>query len=147
MSKSTVQSLSTRVKARLKAGEDANIDEFFQRQLDALNRSIQTVEHNMSVAKMEYEHRVVSIKDQISDAKKAVENSYMNVSPEALVTNASQDAFAKSYWDGVYKAELTLSGSTQALEDLQQNHHNQLKELEDQKYKLQARIDKIIGKN
>lgn len=143
--KKTPKTLGEIIKSKLKLGDDGKVMSFFDRQASKLERSIAANERLIENAKFNFEQRKAELKDQIEDAKAAVQAAFENISVEDISTNAKQDAFADTYWRGVESAEDHLADLEETLEREHGLLDEKIEKYNEQNDLIQHRLNVING--
>ncbi len=92
-----------------------------------------------------YQAAVDTLNEKLEDAKEAVENAYDAVTLENLATNDSMTNFSERYWAKITRAEELVVAIEDELKRLTERHEKDLKEIQDQIAKREARIAKLKG--
>lgn len=133
------------IMSALKLGEEGKIGSFFNKLENEFEREIKSINHNIKGEELEHDHAVESLKAKIEDAKKAIEDAWMNITAEQVATNALQDGFKETYLYNVSLAEHRLGELEKQLKRTNESHESSIKDLTDQIEKYDARLKKIRG--
>ena len=139
------QGIVASIMAALKLGEEGKIGSFFNKLENEFEREIKSIKHNIKGEELEHDHAVESMKAKIEDAKKAIEDAWMNITAEQVATNAMQDSFKDSYLSNVTLKEVELKRLEDQLERINKSHDESLEDLNGQIDKYEARLKKIRG--
>ena len=133
------------IMSALKLGEEGKIGSFFNKLENEFEREIKSINHNIKGEELEHDHAVESLKAKIEDAKKAIEDAWMNITAEQVATNALQDDFKASYLYKVAQAESHLEHLEGQLKRVDSAHDTLIKDLNEQIERYEARLKKIRG--
>jgi len=133
------------IMSALKLGEEGKIGSFFNKLENEFEREIKSINHNIKGEELEHDHAVESLKAKIEDAKKAIEDAWMNITAEQVATNALQDDFKSSYLYKVAQAESHLDHLEGQLKRVDSVHETLIKDLNEQIERYEARLKKIRG--
>ena len=139
------QGIVASIMSALKLGEEGKIGSFFNKLENEFEREIKSINHNIKGEELEHDHAVESLKAKIEDAKKAIEDAWMNITAEQVATNALQDGFKETYLYNVTLAEYRLGELEKQLKRTNESHESSIKDLNEQIEKYQARLKKIRG--
>lgn len=142
---STPAGIVAKIMAALKLGEEGKIGSFFNKLESDFSREIKAIKHNISGAEFEHEQNIERLTQQLEDAQQAVEDAWMNVTADKVNTNAAQDSFKGDYLYNITLAEDRVEDIKRAIKRNQDAHENQLKDLNDQIAKYEARLARIRG--
>jgi vacuolar-type H+-ATPase subunit I/STV1 len=135
--------LTQKVMAFFKITEDAKVDSFFIGLEKEWNREIKTRQHNIQTVEFEYEEKLSKLQDQLVDAEQALEDAWVNVNPDKLVTKSAEKDYAVQYVAHIENAEAEVMNLNNSIEYLQQNHAEILHLFNDEILTLQARLAKL----
>jgi hypothetical protein len=135
--------LTQKVMAFFKITEDAKVDSFFIGLEKEWNRDIKTREHNIKTVEFEYEEKLSKLQDQLVDAEQALEDAWVNVNPEKLVTKSAEKDYATQYVAHIENAETEVINIKNAIEYLEKNHAENLQVVKDEISTLQGRLAKL----
>jgi hypothetical protein len=135
--------LTQKVMAFFKITEDAKVDSFFIGLEKEWNRDIKTREHNIKTVEFEYEEKLSKLQDQLVDAEQALEDAWVNVNPEKLVTKSAEKDYAVQYVAHIENAETEVINIKNAIEYLEKNHAENLQVVKDEISTLQGRLAKL----
>ena len=133
------------IMAALKLGEEGKIGSFFNKLENEFEREIKSIQHNIKGEELEHDHAVESLKAKIEDAKKAIEDAWMNITAEQVATNAMQESFKGSYLSNVTMKEMELVRLEEQLKKINTSYEASIKDLNEQIEKYEARLNKIRG--
>ena len=133
------------IMAALKLGEEGKIGSFFNKLENEFEREIKSIQHNIKGEELEHDHAVESLKAKIEDAKKAIEDAWMNITAEQVATNAMQESFKQDYLTNVTMKELELVRLEEQLKKINSSYEESIKDLNEQIEKYEARLNKIRG--
>lgn len=133
------------IMAALKLGEEGKIGSFFNKLENEFEREIKSIQHNIKGEELEHDHAVESLKAKIEDAKKAIEDAWMNITAEQVATNAMQESFKSDYLSNVTMKEIELERLEDQLKKINSSYEASIKDLNDQIEKYEARLTKIRG--
>jgi len=136
-------SLTQKVMAFFKITEDAKVDSFFIGLEKEWNREIKTREHNIKTVEFEYEEQLSKLQDQLVDAEQALEDAWINVNPEKLVTKSAEKDYAVQYVAHIENAEQEVVNIKNAIEYLENNHAENIQVVKDEISTLQDRLAKL----
>lgn len=129
----------------LKLGEEGKIGSFFNKLESEFEREIKSINHNIKGEELEHDHAVESLLAKIEDAKKAIEDAWMNITAEQVATNSLQDSFKTRYLSDIVSKEESLSCLESQLVETNKDYDETLKDLSEQISKYTIRLDKIRG--
>jgi hypothetical protein len=135
--------LTQKVMAFFKITEDAKVDSFFIGLEKEWQREIKTREHNIKTVEFEYEENLSKLQDQLVDAEQALEDAWVNVNPEKLITKAAEKDYAVQYVAHIENAELAVVSIKDAIEKLEKDHSKNIQIVKDEIATLQARLAKL----
>jgi len=135
--------LTQKVMAFFKITEDAKVDSFFIGLEKEWNREIKTREHNIKTIEFEYEEKLSKLQDQLVDAEQALEDAWINVNPEKLVTKSAEKDYTVQYVAHIENAEAEVINIKNAIEFLEKSHAKHLELFSDETATLQARLAKL----
>jgi hypothetical protein len=135
--------LTQKVMAFFKITEDAKVDSFFIGLEKEWQREIKTREHNIKTVEFEYEENLSKLQDQLLDAEQALEDAWVNVNPEKLITKAAEKDYAVQYVAHIENAELAVVSIKDAIEKLEKDHSKNIQIVKDEIATLQARLAKL----
>ena len=133
------------IMAALKLGEEGKIGSFFNKLENEFEREIKSIKHNIKGEELEHDHAVESLKAKIEDAKKAIEDAWMNITAEQVATNAMQESFKGSYLSNVTMKEMELVRLEDQLKKINSSYEASITDLNEQIDKYEARLKKIRG--
>lgn len=133
----------SKIKEMLKLGEEGKLDSFFAKLEREFEREITAIKQNISVSEFTYNRDVTILEEKIEDAKDAIHDAWLNVSPEEVATNALQDSFKTKYLAAIKSAEYNLEDLESQLEKLKENYEKDIKYYNNQIEKYQLRIEKL----
>lgn len=133
------------IMAALKLGEEGKIGSFFNKLENEFEREIKSIQHNIKGEELEHDHAVESLKAKIEDAKKAIEDAWMNITAEQVATNAMQESFKSDYLANVTMKEMELVRLEEQLKKINSSYEASIKDLNEQIEKYEARLTKIRG--
>jgi VIT1/CCC1 family predicted Fe2+/Mn2+ transporter len=133
------------IMAALKLGEEGKIGSFFNKLENEFEREIKSIQHNIKGEELEHDHAVESLKAKIEDAKKAIEDAWMNITAEQVATNAMQESFKSDYLTNVTRKEMELERLEDQLKRINGSYESSIKDLNEQIEKYEARLAKIRG--
>jgi SMC interacting uncharacterized protein involved in chromosome segregation len=133
------------IMAALKLGEEGKIGSFFNKLENEFEREIKSIQHNIKGEELEHDHAVESLKAKIEDAKKAIEDAWMNITAEQVATNAMQESFKSDYLSNVTMKEIELERLEDQLKKINSSYDASIKDLNEQIEKYEARLTKIRG--
>lgn len=139
------QGIVASIMAALKLGEEGKIGSFFNKLENEFEREIKSIKHNIKGEELEHDHAVESMKAKIEDAKKAIEDAWMNITAEQVATNAMQESFKDKYLSNVTMKEQQLGHLEYLLKGINTSYDEKIKDLNDQIEKYEARLKKIRG--
>ena len=139
------QGIVASIMAALKLGEEGKIGSFFNKLENEFEREIKSIKHNIKGEELEHDHVVESLKAKIEDAKKAIEDAWMNITAEQVATNALQERFKNAYLDDIASKELNLTCLENELKEVNKDYDESIKDLNKQIEKYEARLSKIRG--
>ena len=139
------QGIVASIMAALKLGEEGKIGSFFNKLENEFEREIKSIQHNIKGEELEHDHAVESLKAKIEDAKKAIEDAWMNITAEQVATNAMQESFKGSYLSNVTMKEMELVRLEEQLKKINSSYEESIKDLNEQIEKYEARLNKIRG--
>lgn len=139
------QGIVASIMSALKLGEEGKIGSFFNKLENEFEREIKSINHNIKGEELEHDHAVESLKAKIEDAKKAIEDAWMNITAEQVATNALQDSFKETYLYNVASKEAELTRLEGQLKRINEAHESIIKDLNEQIEKYEARLKKIRG--
>ena len=139
------QGIVASIMAALKLGEEGKIGSFFNKLESEFEREIKSINHNIKGEELEHDHVVESLKAKIEDAKKAIEDAWMNITADQVATKALQDSFKETYLYNVASKEADLGHLEDRLKRVNDAHESTIKDLNEQIEKYQARLKKIRG--
>lgn len=123
-----------RIMAFLKLGEAGKLDSFFNRITRTLGREITALEQNIKSIGFENEQVLSELDDQLEDAKEALNDAYLNVTPEDVATNQCQVEFMETYLLRISNAQGKIASIEDKIESIKE-------EMKIRTEKLQAEID------
>jgi len=135
--------LTQKVMAFFKITEDAKVDSFFIGLEKEWQREIKTREHNIKTIEFDYEENLSKLQDQLQDAEQALEDAWVNVNPEKLITKSAEKDYAVQYVAHIENAELAVVNIKNAIEKLEQNHSENIQFVKDEIATLQGRLAKL----
>jgi hypothetical protein len=139
------QGIVASIMSALKLGEEGKIGSFFNKLENEFEREIKSIKHNIKGEELEHDHAVESLKAKIEDAKKAIEDAWMNITAEQVATNAMQESFKTDYLANVTMKEIELKRLEGQLDRINNSYDESIKDLNDQIEKYEARLKKIRG--
>jgi archaellum component FlaC len=139
------QGIVASIMAALKLGEEGKIGSFFNKLENEFEREIKSIKHNIKGEELEHDHAVESLKAKIEDAKKAIEDAWMNITAEQVATNAMQESFKSDYLTNVTRKETELERLEDQLKRINSSYESSIKDLNEQIEKYEARLKKIRG--
>lgn len=139
------QGIVASIMAALKLGEEGKIGSFFNKLENEFEREIKSIKHNIKGEELEHDHAVESLKAKIEDAKKAIEDAWMNITAEQVATNAMQESFKTDYLANVTMKEIELKRLEGQLDRINNSYDESIKDLNEQIEKYEARLAKIRG--
>jgi phenylalanyl-tRNA synthetase alpha subunit len=139
------QGIVASIMAALKLGEEGKIGSFFNKLENEFEREIKSIKHNIKGEELEHDHAVESLKAKIEDAKKAIEDAWMNITAEQVATNALQERFKGAYLSDIASKEYNLTCLENELEVVNKLYDKSIKDLNEQIEKYEARLSKIRG--
>jgi SMC interacting uncharacterized protein involved in chromosome segregation len=139
------QGIVASIMAALKLGEEGKIGSFFNKLENEFEREIKSIKHNIKGEELEHDHAVESLKAKIEDAKKAIEDAWMNITAEQVATNAMQESFKSDYLTNVTKKEMELERLEGQLKKINSSYEASITDLNEQIEKYEARLKKIRG--
>jgi hypothetical protein len=135
--------LTQKVMAFFKITEDAKVDSFFISLEKEWNREIKTRQHNIQTVEFEYEEKLSKLQDHLVDAEQALEDAWVNVNPDKLVTKSAEKDYAVQYVAHIENAEAEVVNIKNAIEYLENSHAETLQVVQDEIATLQARLTKL----
>jgi protein subunit release factor A len=135
--------LTQKVMAFFKITEDAKVDSFFIGLEKEWQREIKTREHNIKTIEFDYDENLSKLQDQLQDAEQALEDAWVNVNPEKLVTKSAEKDYATQYVAHIENAETEVINIKNAIEYLEKNHAENLQVVKDEISTLQGRLAKL----
>ena len=142
---STGLAIVARIMKVLKLDEAGKIEKFFTKEIKKFETAIKHLNNNIATLKNMYQAAVDTLNEKLEDAKEAVENAYDAVTLENLATNDSMTNFSERYWAKIARAEELVVAVEDELKRLTERHEKDLKEIQDQTVKREARIAKLKG--
>ena len=142
---STGLAIVARIMKVLKLDEAGKIEKFFAKEIKKFETAIKHLNNNITALKNVYQAAVDTLNEKLEDAKEAVENAYDAVTLENLATNDSMTNFSERYWAKITRAEELVVAIEDELKRLTERHEKDLKEIQDQIAKREARIAKLKG--
>jgi prefoldin subunit 5 len=142
---STPAGIVSKIMAALKLGEEGKIGSFFSKIESDFNREIKAIKHNISGFELEHEHSLTSLNDKLEDLKKAVDDAWLDITAERVATNALQDSFKGRYLGNIVDAEDAVTKCEKQIANTIENYNSNIKDLNDQIAKYEARLAKIQG--
>jgi len=142
---STGLAIVARIMKVLKLDEAGKIEKFFAKEIKKFETAIKHLNNNIAALKNVYQAAVDTLNEKLEDAREAVENAYDAVTLENLATNDSMTNFSERYWAKIARAEETVVAVEEELKRLTEKHEKDLKEIQDQIAKREARITKLKG--
>lgn len=139
------QGIVASIMSALKLGEEGKIGSFFNKLENEFEREIKSIKHNIKGEELEHDHAVESLKAKIEDAKKAIEDAWMNITAEQVATNAMQESFKSDYLANVTMKEMELVRLEDQLKKINLSYEASIKDLNEQIEKYEARLKKIRG--
>ena len=139
------QGIVASIMSALKLGEEGKIGSFFNKLENEFEREIKSIKHNIKGEELEHDHAVESLKAKIEDAKKAIEDAWMNITAEQVATNAMQESFKGSYLSNVTMKEMELVRLEDQLKKINSSYEASITDLNEQIEKYEARLTKIRG--
>ena len=139
------QGIVASIMSALKLGEEGKIGSFFNKLENEFEREIKSIKHNIKGEELEHDHAVESLKAKIEDAKKAIEDAWMNITAEQVATNAMQESFKSDYLANVTMKEMELVRLEDQLKKINSSYEASIKDLNEQIEKYEARLKKIRG--
>ena len=137
--------LADKVRAFLKLGDEGKVQSFFDREQKKVERSIKGNEKKIENAAYNRDVQLDAAKDQLTDAQAEVNNAYLDIDPEMIKTNATQDAFADSFWGAICAAESNVTAIETEIEKINEAYEETAEACNEQIAKLQGRLDIING--
>ncbi len=133
------------IMAYLNLGEEGKLGAFFQREIKKLNSRVKAA--NQSIANIEFNSGVQleKLRDELEDAQDALEQSYLNVTPKDVSSNAAQEAHSSVYWSGIESAEANVTRITKHIANAVEQQENDIKVQTDLIATLEKRIASITG--
>jgi hypothetical protein len=135
--------LTKKVMAFFKITEDAKVDSFFIGLEKEWNREIKTREHNIKTVEFDYEEKLSKLQDQLVDAEQALEDAWVNVNPEKLVTKSAEKDYTVQYVAHIENAESEVVSLKNSIEYLQEEHSENIQIVRDEILTLKARLAKL----
>lgn len=133
----------SKIKEMLKLGEEGKLDSFFAKLEREFEREITAIKQNISVSEFTYNRDVTVLEEKIEDAKDAIQDAWLNVSPEEVATNALQDSFKTKYLTTIKSAESNLEDLEFQLQKLKKEYEKDTEYYNNQIEKYQLRIEKL----
>ena len=130
----------------LKLDEEGKLQKFFERFAKAQERQIAMLEQNIKFRTQEYEIKAAELRDKIEDQSDLVESTYLDVTPEVLVSNKSMDAYAETYLTNIRREEKILESLQNQLKQAEDKFNFDVEELNKDIAKYKAIIAKLEAK-
>lgn len=127
----------------LKLDDEGKIGKFFAKEVKKAETAIRDLKNNLTAVNNVYQSDVEKLNDRLEDAKEAVDAAYQAVTPDDVPNNEKAERFSDNYWYKVERAEDTVEGILQEIKDLAEAHEDEVKDIEEQIARYQARITKI----
>jgi len=137
-------SIVRRIVAFLELGENGKLDSFFLRVEKTLNREIEAYKKNIDIIKFEAKQKADEYDDKIEDAEKAVEEAFMNVTPEQVDSNQKQVDFLDSYLSNLKRAKSAVTSLKDAKADAAKASKGEVDNLNDKINELKETIASVI---
>ena len=143
--KKTSQTLTEKVLAFLKLGDDAKIRSFFDKQVKVIQRSIKNIESEKLTLERQYSIDQEHLQEQLEDAAEAVNAAYLNITVENVSTNEKQAQFADVYWAGVTNAESKVTRIKAQIKSLEDSYTRQIAELDAEIATYNGKLSNLLG--
>lgn len=134
-------SIVKRVLAALNLTEEGKVENFFVKQISVLTKDIKNLGKNIDTVKDQKAEALEELNEKLEDAKVRVEEAYAGVTVENVASNETATRFADTYWSRVSRAEEAVAELKADIENTTKRYDEQLKGLDAQVAKRQARLD------
>lgn len=135
--------LINKILAVLKIGDAGKIKNFLDKQVKKMNRNITALKENIRSMEFNLKAELDNLDEQIEDAKEVLESSYTAITSSDVETNAKQDTFAPSYWDGIERATEQLENLERKRKEKQELHDKAVEEIQKQISEYEFRVKKL----
>ena len=143
--KKTSQTLTEKVLAFLKLGDDAKIRSFFDKQVKVIQRSIKNIESEKLTLERQYSIDQEHLQEQLEDAAEAVNAAYLNITVDNVSSNEKQAEFANVYWSGVEKAENKVKSIQSRIKSLEETYTSDIKRLDSEIATYNSKLSNLLG--
>ena len=132
-----------KIMAKLQLGDAGKIGSFFAKQVKSCDRSIRDLRRNLETLKNQQSDDKLDLNDKLDDAKEALVDAYENVSPDDVKTNAKMGDFETTYWKRVTSALDLVKDIEDKQKSYKEKYNDNVKDINEQIEKYQARIDAL----
>lgn len=136
-------SIVNKIMAFLKLDEAGKIEKFFLREIKKIEGHIRDLKNNRTAITNMYDSEVSKLEDAIEDAKEGITNAEQAVTESDVRNNESCDSFSVSYWSRIENAERKFNKLQEELKARTEEHEKNVKEINEQIAKYEARIARI----
>jgi hypothetical protein len=133
------------IMAKFKLGDAGKIQSFFEREEKKLNTSVKAHQQNISILEFNSKTRLDKLRDQLEDAQETAQDSYENITPEQVATNALQDSFSATFWNNIERAENAVKSLQEQIDAEVKNTEEAIERENKAIERFQARIAVITG--
>jgi cell division protein ZapA (FtsZ GTPase activity inhibitor) len=133
------------IMAFLKLGEKGKLGSFFQRELKKLNSKVKAAVQTIANIEFNSGVELEKLRDNLEDAQDALDQSFLNVTPADVDSNAAQEAHSRVYWSGVEYAEAEVERITKQIDAAVESAEDDIKAQNDAIAVYEARIVSITG--
>jgi uncharacterized protein YPO0396 len=129
-----------KVAAMLNLGDYGKVEHFITKVVTKLGREVDNLETSVKNERHILKGKLSKEQENLQDAKETLEETYLNIDPKALKTNADQRAAIEPYLDAINSAEITVKTVEDAIEALTEASNETVKDLKEE---IQVRKDRI----
>jgi len=136
-------SIVERVMAFLNLTDEGKIQSFYERERRELEREIKARTRNKETLANENEDALYALREELQDAEEALSQSYVNVPPSEVATNAKQKEFSDLYWSRVRDAKRTVKNIKERILKQEESFENEIKSINAEIVELEDRLANI----
>lgn len=129
-------SLTRKIAAMFKLGENGKLDSFFERVVKSLKKEKTLLTKNLDNAEFNHKQALDNIDDKLEDAKDTLQEAYTSVDLECIKTNELQKDHVEVYLSGI-------EGATKAVQLLEKEREKLIEAYKEEVGCTESRVSRL----